>query len=42
MYHRRPEWLQALPILPIVLFLGVVFLIPVLQLLRLSLVDAGG
>ncbi|MCC7045471.1 MAG: ABC transporter permease subunit [Alphaproteobacteria bacterium] len=41
-YRRRPQWVQTLPILPIVLFLGIVFLLPVAQLLRLSFLDAGG
>jgi len=41
-YRRRPEWLRALPILPVILFLGIVFLFPVMQLLRLSFLDADG
>lgn len=41
-HRRRPGWIGALPIVPIILFLGLVFLAPVLQLLRLSLLDAEG
>lgn len=41
-HRRRPEWIGTLPIVPVILFLGLIFLFPVLQLLRLSLMDADG
>lgn len=41
-YKRRPEWIGALPLLPILVFLGIAFVYPVAQLLWLSAVDGSG
>ncbi|HET6468138.1 MAG TPA: ABC transporter permease subunit, partial [Geminicoccaceae bacterium] len=41
-YRRRPPWLLAWPIFPVLIFLGLVFLYPVAQLLWLSVVDRAG
>lgn len=37
--RRLPPWLAAWPLLPILVFLGVLFVVPVAQLLWLSVVD---
>jgi putative spermidine/putrescine transport system permease protein len=42
LYRRRPPWLLAWPIFPVLIFLGLVFLYPVAQLLWLSVVDRAG
>jgi len=41
-HRRRPPWLLAWPIFPVLIFLGLVFLYPVAQLLWLSVVDRAG
>jgi ABC-type spermidine/putrescine transport system permease subunit I len=41
-YRRRPAWLAAWPLFPILIYLGVLFLYPVIQLLWLSIVDETG
>jgi putative spermidine/putrescine transport system permease protein len=41
-YRRRPPWLLAWPIFPVLIYLGLVFLYPVAQLLWLSAADPAG
>ena len=41
-YRRRPVWVAAWPLLPILIYLGILFLYPVIQLLWLSILDNAG
>ena len=42
LYRRRPAWFAAWPLLPLLIYLGFLFLYPVVQLLWLSLLDQAG
>ena len=41
-YRRRPVWVAAWPLFPILIYLGILFLYPVIQLLWLSILDDAG
>ena len=41
-YRRRPAWVAAWPLLPVLIYLGFLFLYPVVQLLWLSILDDAG